>query len=297
MPLKCFNSNMNENIHAFDMTSDQWKALEDLNRSLRHLRMPCCSSQVTLRRSRLGTQFFAHKAKGTCETAPETEIHLRLKNMAVIAARAHGWEAETEASGAAPSGEPWRADVLATKGKSRVAIEVQWSSQTNEETQRRQARYAASGIRGLWLLRQSNFPIDQDLPAARIEGNLSECLIAAVPTGADEQLVPMDVFLEAAFSKRLRFGIPLGVRADVSVRAGNIFCWSCGAQTKIITGIDIMTGPYNYGFIPLKQVEGSFPNCLRRAPSQGAYPVSTRQLHCPTLLPAHGRAKSLCRQH
>jgi hypothetical protein len=64
--------------------------LELENRAKRHLRMPCCSSQVTLKKSRLGTQFFAHKAVGDCSTAPETETHLRLKQMAVAAARAAG---------------------------------------------------------------------------------------------------------------------------------------------------------------------------------------------------------------
>ena len=84
-----------------------------------NLRMPCCGSQVVLKRSPLGTQFFAHKAVGSCATAPETEAHLHLKKTVVDAARANGWEAVTEVLGTSPLGEQWTADVLAQKGEHR----------------------------------------------------------------------------------------------------------------------------------------------------------------------------------
>src|SRR5262245_59213530 len=89
MPLRCFDPSSNSNIHAFDLSSEAWQVLERENRRARHLRMPCCSAEVTLRRSPRGTQFFAHKAVGECVTAPETEAHLRLKQMAVEVARAN----------------------------------------------------------------------------------------------------------------------------------------------------------------------------------------------------------------
>src|SRR4051794_31062770 len=82
MPLRCLDPS-GRSIHAFDLSDDEWKALETENRKTRHLRMPCCSSHVTLKRSRLGTPFFAHKAVGSCTTAPETEEHLHLKQMVV----------------------------------------------------------------------------------------------------------------------------------------------------------------------------------------------------------------------
>jgi competence protein CoiA len=140
MPLRCLDPT-GRSIQSFD--------LADENRKARSLRMLCCGSQVILKRSHLGTQFFAHKVVGRCATAPETEAHLQLKRTVVFAARANGWEATTEVPGTSPLGEQWKADVLAQKGIHKVAVDIQWAGQTNDETMRRQERYRQSGIRGL----------------------------------------------------------------------------------------------------------------------------------------------------
>lgn len=250
MPLRCLDPTTNESIHAFDLLEEEWQALRLRNRNGRHLRMPCCSSQVVLKKSRRGTQFFSHKAVDSCSTAPETEAHLRLKQMAVSAARANGWNATTEVVGATPAGEQWKADVLAWKNDAKVAVEIQWSSQTNEETLRRQQRYAESGVRCLWLLRQRGFPITRDLPAARIAGTPEAGLSAFVPKGSREQCLPIEDFLDAAFGRRLRFGFPLGVAARVSIQAAYTNCWhaSCGARTRIITCINVAFGPHEFDF-------------------------------------------------
>jgi competence protein CoiA len=58
----------------------------------------------------------------------------------------------------------------------------------------------------------------------------------------------MEEFLDAAFSKRLRFGVPLGAHARVSVSTGNIFCWSCGAEAQIVTSVGVTFGPHAYRF-------------------------------------------------
>ena len=243
MTLRCLDPTSNSSIHAFDLSPEAWLELGRKNKAALHLRMPCCTARVTLKRSTLGTQFFAHKAIGSCVTAPETETHLRLKRMVVEVARANGWHAETEVTEGA-----WRADVLACKGAAKVAVEIQWSPQTNEETLRRQARYAEAGVRCLWLLRQSNFPIIQSLPAACIGGTIKDGFVAIVPTGSSQQTLPMRDFLEAAFTKRLCFGVPFGRQARVSAYTGSIFCWNCGAETNIITRIEVSFGPHNYRF-------------------------------------------------
>lgn len=268
MPLRCLDPT-GRSIHSFDLADEQWRALEAENRKARHLRMPCCSAQVILKRSRLGTQFFAHKAVGACATATETEAHLRLKRMAVEVARANGWTANTEVLGTSPSGEAWKADVLAEKGGRKIAIEIQWSSQTNDEISRRQQRYRESGVRGLWLLRQATFPITRELPAARIGGSPEQGFAAVISSGYGHQPVSMREFLNAVFSKRFRFGVQVGADAAVAVRAGCLWCWSCGAKTTIITGVDVAFGPTELSFTIPKLGEHAQPldSVLSRLPS------------------------------
>ncbi|MEP9373853.1 competence protein CoiA family protein [Mesorhizobium sp. KR1-2] len=232
-----------QSIHAFDLSPDDWAALVVQNRSERHLRMPCCSARVALKTSRKGTRFFAHMADGGCQTAPETEAHLRLKQMAVEAARAHGWEAGTEVPGLAPDGETWMADVLARKGRAGVAVEIQWSPQTVEETLRRQQRYRASGIRGLWLLRKTAVPAIEQLPSAIVLEGPNQTYDVALSSG---QKMPVRSLLDAAFSGRLKFGVPRGTAGTVSVRVAPVNCWHdrCRSDTDIISGIDLVFGPY-----------------------------------------------------
>jgi Competence protein CoiA-like family len=274
MPLRCLDR-AGRSIHSFDLADEEWRSLRLENRRARHLRMPCCSSPVTLKRSRLGTPFFAHKAVGTCATAAETEAHLRLKRMAVEAARANGWTADTEKTGASPFGEQWKADVLAQKGKSQVAVEIQWSSQTNEELLRRQKRYGGSGVRGLWLLRQPGFPITGELPAVCIGGSLEDDFLALIPSHEGmsarnrnqpelwHQILPMRALLDAAFSKRLRFGLPPNAHATVSVQVAFTTCWHrrCRARIRILTSIDVAVGPNEYGFSVPEL--GEYPELLR----------------------------------
>lgn len=261
--------------------------------------MPCCSAEVTLRRSRRGTRFFAHKAVGACATAPETEAHLRLKQIAVEAARACGWEAATEIAGRSPAGEAWQADVLARRGNLRVAIEIQWSAQTGEESLRRQALYAASGVRGLWLFRHANFPTLKALPAARIQGGVDEGFTATL----GDQVLPVEDFLGAAFQSQLRFGLPVGMGAGVSVRTGEMSCWSCGADTEIITGLDVAVGPRRFSFtVPdltnhralFDELRQRLPNSVpigaireRSSRTQGRTYLSNGCSHCAELIGEH----------
>jgi hypothetical protein len=158
-----------ESVYAFDLAEEGWRELAATARANKGwLRMHCCGTAAVMKRSKLGLQFFAHAPQAECQTAPETVHHLELKRLAVMAARRAGWQAEPEVRGGEGS-NAWIADVLATKGRARVAIEIQWSPITAEELHARQARYRDAGIRGLWLLRQREFPISQDLPAALVE--------------------------------------------------------------------------------------------------------------------------------
>lgn len=206
--------------------------------------MPCCLSEITLRRSSRGTQFFAHRVKGECSTVSETEAHLILKRIAVEVARRCGWDAMTEVGGVSPDGQHWIADVLAQKGRARIAIEVQWSAQTAEETHRRQAIYERSGVRALWLMRRLTVAPTVRVPAVQVSSADNDY---AVTLGSGQKMPAAD-FLVAAFEGRFRFGLPEGAVATVSADEAPAWCWKCGALTKVITEVHVDTGPERFSF-------------------------------------------------
>lgn len=166
MPLRAVDNSGN-NLHAFDYGSASWKELKSTYRSL-CLRMPCCSNTAIPKTSPLGTHFFAHARSGTCTSAPETAEHIYCKMVISEAARAAGWTVTTERPGATPDGQSWVADVFCEHGSAQVALEVQLSPQSLEDTRRRQQRYRASGVRGAWFygekLRRDAIFSDRDTP-------------------------------------------------------------------------------------------------------------------------------------
>jgi len=258
MPLRCIDED-GADIFAFDLNSIEWKSLASLNRRSNLLRMPCCNAGVTLRRSKRGIQHFVHKVIGNCTSAPETEHHLRLKEFAVEVARRYGWTVETEVRGVTSDGEEWIADVLARKNNAKVAIEIQWSPQTPEETLRRQERYRQSGVRCLWLFRHAGFPIAAEIPAVQVSA-----VGDGYVTSLSDISMPLQSFLDAAFDGRLKFGLPSIGKALVQIRAGDIECWKsqCKATTQIITGIDVIFGSRTYSWI-VKTLDGAPPSVLR----------------------------------
>src|SRR5262249_41419579 len=130
----------------------------------------------------------------------------------------------------------------------KVAIEIQWSGQTEDETYRRQERYKQSGVRCLWLMRRRNFAPTKETPAVEIVHTEDGEFTAHIGPYGQETGIPIRDLLNACFQKRFRFGVPPGIRANVSVRTGLMDCWSCGAETKIISSIDIQFGSHGRGF-------------------------------------------------
>lgn len=127
MPLSALLAS--EPIYAFNFPPDAWK---ELRSRASELRFPCCDAGVVLKRSHIGTQFFAHARKGVCVTGPESMAHLQAKDAIARAAIAAGWKAETEVRGRSPAGEDWVADVQVTRGNVKLAFEVQLTRQSEE---------------------------------------------------------------------------------------------------------------------------------------------------------------------
>lgn len=229
MPLSALlNSEM---VYAFNFTPLDWHALRSRVKELHH---PCCDAGVVLKRSYLGTQFFAHARKGVCVTGPETMQHLQAKDVIAKAAIEAGWKAETEVQGKTPAGEAWIADVLVTRGNVKLAFEVQLTQQPIEVTQARQTRYEVSGIRGLWFMRRGT---RKDLP--RPSKMLPIFSLESTPEGFNvaidwtysfsrpEHWVPLDRFVTGALSKRLIWRPFEGKTVPVIRRVYRRQCLTC----------------------------------------------------------------------
>lgn len=179
------------------MTVEEWDALKaDVRSKTRRVELPCGSAGHA-KTSRLGTQYFAHNAGGDGCSAGESAEHLLAKSIIIRASRAAGWEAEPEYRG-----EGWVADVLATRGGSRVAFEVQWSPQAPEDFVSRQKRYADHGVRCAWFARKTTGLSlrDRNLPAFRFQVNGNQ--VDVVVEGAT---IPLSEAISKLLSSRIQF--------------------------------------------------------------------------------------------
>jgi len=250
MPLKCHRDG--EPIYSFAVESEsQWRDLKNENSASKNLRMPCCDAGVMLRVSKLGTRHFAHARRGPCSIAPETAEHLLAKRVIVEGIGRTPWTADTERAGASPELGPWIADVMASKGSSMVSFEVQWSKQSETETRRRQERYEAAGVRGLWFFRQHDFPVDKDVPAFYLAYDAATSrFLVRLPSYAYnpewmsardknddrywQQSIELSSFVEGALTHRLRFAPALGATLPVDVLTAETTCWRCKKDTRVV---------------------------------------------------------------
>lgn len=268
MPLRCIDREGNQ-YHSFLMDEYEWTLLSGENKILKHLRMPCCAAPVVLKKSKLGTRFFAHQRKGPCVTKPESPEHLLLKSEVAAALLATGWDVTTEERGESAEGESWVADVLATKGRLRYAIEVQWSKQTDEKTIQRHFRYRASNVRCLWLFKQNPLR-DALVPALKVSQASDGRFYVPVDrwvyqpeiadTVIEPDLVPLRRVIEHVFSgQHLWFGVyRAGHHVVLDLLGWNQKCDNCGDHTKLINtavlrGRDLPTVYLNdYGLLLLE---------------------------------------------
>jgi len=223
-----------EAIFAFNYTPENWQSLRD---RASELRFPCCDAGVVLKRSPLGTQFFAHARRGKCTTAPETAEHLQVKDVIARTAIAAGWEARSEVRGKTPDGDDWVADVLVVRGTVKLAFEVQWSRQSTEEATARQARYAKSGVRALWLMRQDDIPTPSKvLPAFKL-ALANEGFEVAIDWDSvfklSRQCIPLAEFIAGTLSRKLIWRPLEGRVVDVKIGAFMRKCWHCNTWVPV----------------------------------------------------------------
>lgn len=142
-------------VESFTTPSDvwaQWRKLPMGTFVIGRHRIP-----AVLKRSTRGLQFFAAAPGLGGATAPESVEHQIAKSKLVVGMRAAGYQARVEQPGSTPSGEQWQADVLVQTACGPMAVEVQMSQQHWDEYRIRTARYNASGVSVVWLVRGAHF--------------------------------------------------------------------------------------------------------------------------------------------
>lgn len=216
-------------LQSFTFDSSQWAELKESYKRL-NLRMPCCQVAAVPKTSTLGNFFFAHARRGECKTAPESAEHLYCKTLIAQAATAAGWTVTTERPGVSLEGEEWVADVFCEKGGAKLALEIQMSPQSDEETIRRQARYKASGVRGAWFFgaraRKGTIVFNKGTPAF----SLRPVVVGEVPT-VDRFDVSLPEFVKGMLQKRLTWVIPRYNRPSY-VEFIEDTCWACKKTVK-----------------------------------------------------------------
>lgn len=141
-------------VESFTTPSDvwaQWRKLPMGTFVIGRHRTP-----AVLKRSGRGLQFFAAAPGMGGATAPESVEHQIAKIKLVVGMRAAGHQARVEQPGSTPSDEQWQADVLVQTARGPLAVEVQMSQQHWDEYRSRTARYRASGVSVVWLVRSAH---------------------------------------------------------------------------------------------------------------------------------------------
>lgn len=137
-----------------------------------------------------------------------------------------GYNVKTEAIG-----EDLVADVLATKQINnqlvKVAFEVQWSSQTLDETEKRQEKYIRDGIRCCWLFKKlpKESEARQDIPMFQLKFDETQ-----KPTVINEQnSFKLFDFITDILSKRFKFCqfYQYKKEQDIRIRFFPVDCWMC----------------------------------------------------------------------
>jgi Competence protein CoiA-like family len=224
-----------ENIQANEFTTETWNLFKKSHQKL-NLQMPCCSTLAIPKTSKLGSFFFAHKQRGTCESKPESAEHLFLKSIIAKSAIESGWEVTTEHRGETKSGEKWVADVYCKKGKAQVALEVQLASTTYNELANRTEKYKQSNVRVAWFADELKFKEwkSQSTNILPIFG-LSRFSAGELPFIPHFKL-PIQMFVKSLLNKQIQW---VTEPWEYQLFYFDDICWRCLKPVKQIYGCEI----------------------------------------------------------
>ena len=250
MSFKCKSGD--QDLLSIDFDADGWEDLRARNRKDRALKMTCCGADVTLRQTKLGTQYFAHAKKGSCPAGTDPAEVLLAREVIAKAVRRAGWNVSVEAAGTSSGEDGWTVDVLASReGGKPVAFKLQWGRLPLDEVSRFQSVFQAAGIRTLWLMRQQSIPVEKAAPAFRLghDADANMCVVSlpgpyyhpAFATNKNSndpnywrQHIDLGRFVEGALGGKLRFAPQVERTLPLDVCAAYTECWRCKKTTGLV---------------------------------------------------------------
>lgn len=272
-------------VESWVLTAEAWAELKASYRTA-GLLMTCGQPGVP-KTSALGTQFFAHKPGIDCgahEGGPETAEHLRAKAIIAETARALDWEATVEYPA---DDRSWIADVLVKKGDQCIALEVQWSPQSNVDFRRRQTRYKEAGIDCLWFAGVRNKQNVAGVPSFALSGTRDELLLA-IPTEIGVPATPVPL------AEAVTHILNRSIRVRLEARTTGFFvetkmekCWSdtCGKWMSLwyLGGLRFETrcgkvgAASGIGYLPWlpRRIEEDVQTLVREAFASSSLPSAT----------------------
>lgn len=185
-----------------------------------------------LRKSKKGLQHFAHKKGELPENwKPESPQHLFVKNEVLLGCKDAGWESYPEFKE-----NDWEADVLALKGKHRIAFEVQWSPQSYDKTIERQDKYVRDNVRCCWLFKKppkefrewsDNLKAEKDIPLFRIFENEDK----EINVDFYGKIFSIQHFIKILLEGKIKFSSKMKAehKQNIAVIFFETTCWKCGA--------------------------------------------------------------------
>ena len=240
----------NKEIYSFMLNDEQWDRLKDKYKNL-SMYMPCCQTRAIPKKSKLGTQYFAHYPARNCGVnSGESPEHQFCKYLIFKYLHKNGWAVTPEFRSQTPSGEIWIADIYAEKNNTKIAVEIQWSPQSIEETKRRQEKYRQSGIRAVWFMRttsKNKYDVldyqSYELPVFSIWLNKENYQLTA--SGAfhnydNADLVEIEFidFFKALMSGNIQYSLKPNAARSLQFTMNTIQCWKCKKPTNTIMEIN-----------------------------------------------------------
>lgn len=236
MPLRALINN--EEKVSISFNDIDWNQIKERQKNGEvNIILPCCKQKGFLRTSSKGLKHFIHaKGQNICDWKPETPEHLMAKAEVIKACLENGWQAIPEFADT-----NWRADVLAIKNEAKIAFEIQWSSQTTDETESRQIRYNDSQVRGCWFFRTipkqyreygDDYVAIKEIPFFKIKKEDDGIFVLF-----NSSKIELRNFVSILLKKQIKFCDNYRAKQsqEVEILIFDTHCWKCHSPQQLYT--------------------------------------------------------------